>query len=37
MEVQNYMPDILAFASLKEIKEALGSAAYYSMLSDVED
>jgi hypothetical protein len=36
MEVQNRIPDILEFANLKDIKEALGSAAYYSMLSDVE-
>jgi hypothetical protein len=36
MEVQNTIPEILDFANLKDIKDALGSAAYYSMLSDVE-
>lgn len=33
---ESQIPTILEFANLNEIKDALGSAAFYSMLSDIE-
>src|SRR4051812_33808549 len=37
IEKQQNIPPVLEFAKLNDIKIALGTSAYYSMLSDVEN